>query len=132
MTKLQFFYTLGLNALVSLAISVGVTDYMLNQRDKAEAEEVVVIGPRIKEDAERNKLFAEANVLIKQIDLDTELSKYSGVEVVDAYKMDDIIEVKLQIAEGKKFCSINNADLQKIKFYKMTSPYIKCSNGVTD
>lgn len=140
MTKGQFFYTLAVNSLLSLVISIGVTDYMLNQRD--EAKEAVVeehISPEIKATAERNKLLsehkimlAEADLMLKQLKLDETLSKDSGVEVVDAYKMEDSIEAKLQIEEGKRFCRAVNGSLVKIKFYETVSPYIKCSNGVMD
>lgn len=34
MTNGKFLLVLGLNALVSVAITLGVTDYMLNQREK--------------------------------------------------------------------------------------------------
>lgn len=140
MTNGQFFYTLAVNSLLSLAISIGVTDYMLNQRD--EAKEVVAeehISPEIKAMAESNKLLsehkimlAEADLVLKQVKLDETLSKDSGVEVVDAYKMEDSIEAKLQIEEGKRFCRAVNGSLVKIKFYETASPYIKCNNGVTD
>lgn len=138
MTNGQFFFTLGLNALVSLAISLGVSSYMVNQRDKVDEDAPVSISvteyvnPEIKEMAERNKLLSEANVLIKQIELDEALSNYAGAEVVDAYKMNDTIEVKLQIEEGRRFCSMNNATLTKIKFYSHSRPLVKCSNGVID
>lgn len=140
MTNGQFFYTLAVNSLLSLVISIGVTKHMLDQRD--EAKEVVVkehISPEIKAMAESNKLLsehkimlAEADLMLKQTKLDEALSKDSGVEVVDAYKIEDSIEAKLQIEEGKKFCRAVNGSLVKIKFYETVSPYIKCSNGVTD
>ncbi|QIO01802.1 hypothetical protein SPThor_120 [Salmonella phage SP_Thor] len=137
MTYSQFFYSLGLGALVSLCISMGTTGYMLSQRDadlpKPVTKEVYVYAsPEVQAIAERNRVLAEANVALKQIELDEALSKYSGVEVVDAYKMEDSIEVKLQIEEGKRFCKMNDSSLVKIKFYETISPYIKCSNGVTD
>lgn len=124
MTNGKFLLVLGLNALVSLAITLGVTDFMLNQREKMEDlplsfSAVEYTNP-------------EADVIRYQANLDEGLSKYSGVEVVDAYKMEDSIEVKLQIEEGKRFCKMNDSSLVKIKFYETISPYIKCSNGVTD
>ncbi|ASU02388.1 hypothetical protein P162_0024 [Bacteriophage T5-like cott162] len=110
---------------------------MLSQRDadlpKPVTKEVYVYtSPEVQAIAERNRVLAEANVALKQTELDEALSKYSGVEVVDAYKMEDSIEVKLQIEEGKRFCKMNDSSLVKIKFYETISPYIKCSNGVTD
>lgn len=138
MTNGKFLLVLGLNALVSLAITLGVTDFTLNQRDKVDEDAPVSISvteyiyPEVKERAERNKVLAEAEVIRQQANLDEALSKYSGVEVFDAYKLNDIIEAKLQIEEGKRFCNASGASLVKIKFYQMTSPYIKCSNGVID
>ncbi|QYC50621.1 hypothetical protein GFIDFPLM_00151 [Salmonella phage CRW-SP5] len=124
MTNGKFLLVLGLNALVSLAITLGVTDFTLNQREKMEDlplsfSAVEYTNP-------------EADVIRYQANLDEGLSKYSGVEVFDAYKLNDIAEAKLQIEEGKRFCKASNSSLVKIKFYRMTSPYIKCSNGVTD
>lgn len=127
----QFAYTLGLSALVSLAISIGVTDYMLNQRDKA--KEVVTeehSSPEIKAAAERNKLLAEANVLIKQVELDAELSKYSGAKVQNAYLIDSIQRIKQYLGEAQLFCRGKNADLSRIKFYGHgVEPFIVCDNG---
>lgn len=127
----QFAYTLGLSALVSLAISIGVTDFMLNQRDKE--KEVVAeeyISPEIKEMAERNKMLAEANVLIKQAELDAALSEYSGVIVEDAYKAGAIIDAKLHIEGGRTFCKTNGGSLKKVIFYKTSQPLFICTNGV--
>ena len=139
MTNGQFFYTLAVNSLLSLAISIGVTDYMLSQRDEVKEAVVEEHTSEIKKIAESNKLLSERKVMLaeedlvlKRIKLDETLSKYSGVEVVDAYKMGDSIEAQLQIEEGEKFCKAVNGSLVKIKFYETVSPYIKCSNGVTD
>ncbi|HFZ8394769.1 TPA: hypothetical protein ACIPBC_001719 [Salmonella enterica subsp. enterica serovar Saintpaul] len=125
MTNGKFLLVLGLNALVSLAITLGVTDFMRNQRDKV--DEGTPLYFSVVEYAN-----PEADAVRYQANLDEGLSKYSGVEVIDAYKLNDIAEAKLQIEEGKRYCNMNESSLVKIKFYRMTSPYVKCSNGVTD
>ncbi|AXC43178.1 hypothetical protein [Salmonella phage S124] len=118
MTNGKFLLVLGLNALVSLAITLGVTDFMRNRRDKV--DEGAPLSFSVVEYAN-----PEADAVRYQANLDEGLSKYSGVEVIDAYKLNDIAEAKLQIEEGRRFCRASDASLVKIKFYRMTSPYIK-------
>ncbi|AIW03978.1 hypothetical protein EM69_003969 [Salmonella enterica subsp. enterica serovar Typhimurium] len=130
MTNGKFLLVLGLNALVSLAITLGVSDFMLNQPEKKEALEQVYISPEVKEQAKRNKMLAEANLVLNQAEFDIALSKYSGAEVKDAHVMKDLEEIKHQIEEAKRFCKSIDQSLEKITFYRTISPYIECGNGV--
>ncbi|WYX90429.1 hypothetical protein PTQ24_000154 [Salmonella phage KKP_3822] len=82
MTNGKFLLVLGLNALVSLAITLGVTDFTLNQREKMEDLHFILLSKRLK------YTNPEADVIRYQANLDEGLSKYSGVEVFDAYKLE--------------------------------------------
>ncbi len=130
MTNGKFLLVLGLNALVSVAITLGVTDYMLNQREKQEALKQVYISPEIKAQAERNKMLAEANLVLNQAEFDKALSIYSGAEIKDAHVLKDLEEIKHQIEEAKRFCKSIDQSLEKITFYRTISPYIECGHGV--
>ncbi|QEG07593.1 hypothetical protein [Salmonella phage SE3] len=130
MTNGKFLLVLGLNAIVSVAITLGVTDYMLNQREKQEALKQVYISPEIKAQAERNKMLAEANLVLNQAEFDKALSIYSGAEIKDAHVLKDLEEIKHQIEEAKRFCKSIDQSLEKITFYRTISPYIECGHGV--
>lgn len=130
MTNGKFLLVLGLNALVSVAITLGVTDFMLNQHEKQETLKQVYISPEIKAQAERNKMLAEANLVLNQAEFDKALSIYSGAEIKDAHVLKDLEEIKHQIEEAKRFCRSIDQTLEKITFYRTISPYIACGHGV--
>ncbi|QTJ63383.1 hypothetical protein [Salmonella phage STWB21] len=133
MTYGQFFYTLGLGALVSLAISFGVTEYMLNQRDKAEVQETPTQHKDKWEEAKKAAMEMEQRHRQQSEYADEQFSRFTGVTVIDVLRSGDTNQAKIMVEEGKIFCQNKGSVLFKIKFYgnvEEVPPSMWCANGV--
>ncbi|WCX68721.1 hypothetical protein [Salmonella phage GSW6] len=140
MTYGQFGFTILCSVLISAAVTLGVTDFMINKQIKEGVNTGPVtftvqgdVSPEIRQKAEDNKALSEANILVRQKELDSEFSKYAGFTVVDAWKVTShkgVTEVKEMIELGRQMCFKSNVKL--LKFYETTFPLVICEDGYTN
>ncbi|AXY84962.1 hypothetical protein HOV60_gp037 [Escherichia phage vB_Eco_mar003J3] len=133
MTNGKFLLVLGLNALVSLAITLGVSDFMLNQRDKVEIQETPTQHKDKWEEAKKAAMEMEQRHRQQGEYADEQFSRFTGVTVIDVLRSGDTNQAKIMVEEGKIFCQNSGSVLFKIKFYgnvEEVPPSMWCANGV--
>ncbi|WDR22115.1 hypothetical protein PJM41_0030 [Salmonella phage vB_SenS_UTK0009] len=136
MTYGQFFYVVIVSVLLSAAVTLGITDFMINKQLKEGVNTGPVtfmvqdaVSPEIRRKAEENKALSEAKLAAAKINIDNEFSRYAGFTVEGTFYVTNTMEVKEMIEESRNYCG--DRDVKLLKFYETTFPLIICEKGNT-